>query len=48
MGSNGSVMPFFLARRTTGVLPITHPEMTRFNISLEDGVEMALRALETS
>jgi len=46
LGSRGSVVPFFLARRETGVLPITHPDMTRFNISLEDGVEMVLWALE--
>lgn len=45
MGSNGSVMPFFLNKRKTGVLPITDPTMTRFNISLEDGVEMVLYAL---
>lgn len=46
MGSNGSVIPFFLKRRKTGVLPITDPEMTRFNILIEDGVEMVLHALE--
>lgn len=45
MGSNGSVMPFFLNKRKTGVLPITDPTMTRFNISLNDGVEMVLYAL---
>ena len=37
MGSRGSVIPFFLSQRATGVLPITHPDMTRFNISLEEG-----------
>lgn len=42
MGSRGSVIPFFLSRRHTGVLPITDPAMTRFNISLEDGVNMVL------
>ncbi len=46
MGSNGSVMPFFLKRKKTGVLPITDPTMTRFNISLADGVKMVLHALE--
>jgi UDP-N-acetylglucosamine 4,6-dehydratase len=46
MGSRGSVIPFFLERARTGVLPITDPSMTRFNISLEDGVEMVLWALE--
>jgi UDP-N-acetylglucosamine 4,6-dehydratase (inverting) len=46
MGSNGSVMPFFLSRRKSGVLPITDPNMTRFNISLQEGVNMVLHALE--
>jgi UDP-N-acetylglucosamine 4,6-dehydratase (inverting) len=46
MGSRGSVIPFFLERRATGTLPITHPEMTRFNISLQEGVEMVLWAIE--
>ncbi|WP_420149000.1 UDP-N-acetylglucosamine 4,6-dehydratase (inverting) [Spirosoma sp.] len=46
IGSRGSVVPFFLDRRQEGVLPITHPDMTRFNISLEEGVEMVLYALE--
>ena len=46
MGSNGSVIPFFLRKRSEGVLPITDPAMTRFNISLEDGVGMVLHALE--
>ena len=48
MGSRGSVIPFFLERRHTGVLPITDPRMTRFNISLPEGVELVLRALEKS
>jgi UDP-N-acetylglucosamine 4,6-dehydratase len=48
MGSRGSVIPFFLERRKTGVLPITDPSMTRFNISLQDGVEMVLWALENA
>ncbi|RYF89547.1 MAG: NAD-dependent epimerase/dehydratase family protein, partial [Chitinophagaceae bacterium] len=46
MGSNGSVIPFFLNKRKDGVIPITDPNMTRFNISLEDGVQMVLDALE--
>ncbi|MFN6082252.1 MAG: UDP-N-acetylglucosamine 4,6-dehydratase (inverting), partial [Bacteroidota bacterium] len=46
MGSNGSVIPFFLNKRNEGVLPITDPQMTRFNISLADGVEMVLHALD--
>lgn len=48
MGSRGSVIPFFLERRSTGVLPITDPRMTRFNISLEEGVEMVFWALENA
>ena len=48
MGSNGSVMPFFLNKKKEGVLPITDPNMTRFNISLSDGVDMVLHALETA
>ena len=48
MGSNGSVIPFFLNKRKNGVLPITDPEMTRFNITLTQGVEMVLHALETA
>jgi UDP-N-acetylglucosamine 4,6-dehydratase (inverting) len=48
MGSRGSVIPFFLERSKTGVLPITHMEMTRFNISLEAGVEMVLWAIENA
>ena len=46
MGSRGSVIPFFLARRPSGVLPITDAAMTRFNISLREGVEMVLWSLE--
>jgi UDP-N-acetylglucosamine 4,6-dehydratase (inverting) len=46
MGSNGSVIPFFLNKRKTGLLPITDPQMTRFNISLDEGVDMVLYALE--
>jgi UDP-N-acetylglucosamine 4,6-dehydratase len=48
MGSNGSVIPFFLRKHKEGVLPITDPEMTRFNITLEQGVDMVLHALETA
>ena len=48
MGSNGSVIPFFLKKRREGVLPITVESMTRFNISLEGGVNMVLHALETA
>lgn len=46
MGSRGSVVPFFQELHKTGVLPITDPAMTRFNISLQDGVDMVLWALE--
>ena len=46
MGSRGSVIPFFLEKKEGGVLPITHEEMTRFNISLQDGVNMVMYALE--
>ncbi len=45
MGSNGSVIPFFLNKKKEGVLPITNPEMTRFNISLQGGVDMVMHAL---
>jgi len=48
MGSRGSVVPFFLARRASGVLPITDPAMTRFNITLQQGVDMVLWALENA
>jgi UDP-N-acetylglucosamine 4,6-dehydratase (inverting) len=48
MGSNGSVIPFFLKHRSKGFLPITDPDMTRFNISLADGVEMVLYALDNA
>ena len=42
MGSRGSVIPFFLEKKKTGVLPITDPAMTRFNISLQQAVDMVL------
>ena len=48
MGSNGSVIPFFMNKKEEKVLPITSPEMTRFNISLEEGVDMVLHALGTA
>ena len=46
MGSRGSVIPFFLEKAKSGVLPITDPAMTRFNISLQEGVHMVLWSLE--
>ena len=49
MGSRGSVIPFFLQKAKNGnILPITHKDMTRFNISLEDGVEMVLWAINNA
>jgi UDP-N-acetylglucosamine 4,6-dehydratase (inverting) len=46
MGSNGSVIPFFLQKRKEGFLPITDASMTRFNISLDGGVDMVFHALD--
>ncbi|MFA0372851.1 polysaccharide biosynthesis protein, partial [Vibrio sp. 10N.222.54.F6] len=40
------VIPFFLEKRKDGILPITHKEMTRFNISLQDGVNLVMFALD--
>jgi len=49
MGSRGSVIPFFINKaKNNEDLPITHFDMTRFNISLEDGVEMVLWAIENA
>ncbi|MFK7796379.1 MAG: UDP-N-acetylglucosamine 4,6-dehydratase (inverting) [Aureispira sp.] len=48
MGSRGSVIPFFMKKRQEGMLPITDPRMTRFNISLLEGVEMVLNAIENA
>ncbi|MFW7378386.1 MAG: UDP-N-acetylglucosamine 4,6-dehydratase (inverting) [Oligoflexus sp.] len=45
MGSRGSVIPFFLKVKEQGHLPITHENMTRFNITLEQGVEFTLACL---
>ncbi len=45
MGSNGSVIPFFIKKSKEGVLPITNKKMTRFNISLDEGVNMVFYAL---
>lgn len=46
MGSRGSVIPFFLNIKKEGILPITHEDMTRFNISLQSGVDLVMYALE--
>lgn len=49
MGSNGSVIPFFIKKRKLeGKLPITDPNMTRFNISLQGGVDMVMYAMENA
>lgn len=47
-GSNGSVIPFFNKIKSSGTLPITDKSMTRFNISIEDGVKMVIYALENA
>jgi UDP-N-acetylglucosamine 4,6-dehydratase len=46
MGSNGSVIPFFMKKKSEGKLPITDMLMTRFNISLQGGVDMVMHAIE--
>jgi UDP-N-acetylglucosamine 4,6-dehydratase (inverting) len=48
MGSRGSVIPFFMKKREEGIIPVTHKDMTRFNISLEEGVDMVLWAIENA
>jgi FlaA1/EpsC-like NDP-sugar epimerase len=48
MGSNGSVIPFFMKKRLENILPITDVNMTRFNISLKGGVDMVLHALNNA
>lgn len=45
MGSRGSVIPFFIKKREDCIIPITHKDMTRFNISLDEGVEMVFYAI---
>jgi len=46
MGSRGSVIPFFKNKKETGVLPITDERMTRFNITLQNGVDFVLQCLD--
>ena len=46
MGSRGSVIPFFLSKSDEGILPITDERMTRFMISLEEGVELVWKAFD--
>ena len=48
MGSRGSVIPFFRKKMNQGIIPITDPKMTRFNITLLDSVKLVLRALENA
>lgn len=48
MGSTGSVIPFFIKKKEEGIIPITDPSMTRFNISLQEGVDMIFHAMETA
>jgi UDP-N-acetylglucosamine 4,6-dehydratase (inverting) len=48
MGSRGSVIPFFLNKRHEGIIPITDPRMTRFNITLQEGVEMVLWTIQNA
>ncbi len=48
MGSRGSVIPFFLEEAKKGLIPITDPKMTRFNISLEEGVDMVINVISES
>lgn len=49
MGSRGSVIPFFMQKaKQSNILPITDKEMTRFNISLDEGVEMVTWAVENA
>lgn len=46
MGSRGSVIPFFLKKKKEGVLPVTDERMTRFNITLQEGVDFVLKCFE--
>ena len=46
MGSRGSVIPFFLTKKESGVLPVTDERMTRFMITLEQGVDLVWHAFE--
>ncbi|MEM6964775.1 MAG: UDP-N-acetylglucosamine 4,6-dehydratase (inverting) [Bacteroidota bacterium] len=48
MGSRGSVIPFFIKKKSEGVLPITHKEMTRFNITLSSAVDLVFFAMENA
>ncbi len=46
MGSRGSVIPFFMKKKNEGVIPITDERMTRFNITLQEGVDFVLKCLD--
>ena len=46
MGSRGSVIPFFIKQKETGILPITDKRMTRFNLTLQEGVDFVIKCLE--
>ncbi len=46
MGSRGSVIPFFRSQADSGVLPITHEDMTRFNITLQEGADFVISCFE--
>ncbi len=46
LGSRGSVVPFFMAKKKTGVIPITDERMTRFSITLQEGVDFVLESLK--
>jgi len=46
MGSRGSVIPFFIKQKETGVLPITDRRMTRFNLTLQEGAYFVIKCLE--
>ena len=48
MGSRGSVIPFFIKNRESGLISITNKDMTRFNITLKEGVNMVIEALENN
>jgi len=48
LGSNGSVIPFFLKNVKNNIFPITHPDMTRFNITIQEGVDLVFFALENA
>jgi UDP-N-acetylglucosamine 4,6-dehydratase len=46
IGSRGSVIPFFKEKSKSGIIPITHEEMTRFWLTIDDGIDFVLKSLE--